>query len=85
MDTAVELIFNSADSSKEKMGLDSWDNSPEWKILKTDVTIAKNYLSKDEVDSLGRIINAFLDLAENIAKRNIPMTIEDWAKRLDMF
>lgn len=83
--TAAELIFNRADSSKEKMGLNSWDNSPDGKILKTDVTIAKNYLSKDELDSLGRIINAFLDLAENRAKRNIPMTMEDWAKRLDMF
>ena len=83
--TAAELIYNRADSSKEKMGLTSWDNSPNGKILKTDVTIAKNYLSKDELDALGRIVNAFLDLAESRAKRNIPMTMEDWAKRLDMF
>ena len=83
--TAAELIHKRADSSKEKMGLTSWKNSPEGKILKTDVSIAKNYLSKDEIDSLGRIVNAYLDLAENRAKRNIPMTMEDWGKRLDLF
>lgn len=83
--TAAELIKTRADSTKDKMGLTSWDNAPGGKILKTDVTIAKNYLSKDELDALGRIVNAFLDLAENRAKRNIPMTMEDWAKRLDMF
>ena len=83
--TAAELIYNRADSQKEHMGLTSWDNAPDGKILRTDVTIAKNYLSKDELDSLGRIVNAFLDLAESRAKRNIPMTMEDWAKRLDAF
>src|SRR5574344_154390 len=83
--TAAELIFNRADSQKEKMGLTSWDNAPDGKILKSDVTIAKNYLSHDELESLGRIVNAFLDLAEDRAKRNIPMTMEDWAKRLDLF
>ena len=83
--TAAELIYNRADAKKEKMGLTSWDNTPEGKIVKTDVTIAKNYLSKDELDSLGRIVNAFLELAENRAKRSIPMTMEDWAKRLDAF
>ena len=83
--TAAELIYNRADSQKEHMGLTSWDNVPDGKILRTDVTIAKNYLSKDELDSLGRIVNAFLDLAESRAKRNIPMTMEDWAKRLDAF
>lgn len=83
--TAAELIYNRANSKKECMGLTSWDNAPDGKILRTDVTIAKNYLSKDELDSLGRIVNAFLDLAENRAKRNIPMTMEDWAKRLDAF
>ena len=83
--TAAELIYKRADSTKEKMGLTSWDSSPNGKILKTDVTIAKNYLTKNELDALGRIVNAFLDLAENRAKRNIPMTMEDWAKRLDMF
>ena len=83
--TAAELIYNRADSQKEHMGLTTWDNAPDGKIVRTDVTIAKNYLSKDELDSLGRIVNAFLDLAENRAKRNIPMTMEDWAKRLDAF
>lgn len=83
--TAAELIYKRASSTKEKMGLSSWKNSPEGKILKTDVSIAKNYLNKDELESLGRIVNAYLDLAEERAKRNIPMTMEDWAKRLDMF
>ncbi len=83
--TAAELIVKRADSKKDKMGLTSWKNSPEGKILKTDVSIAKNYLNKDEMESLGRIVNAYLDLAEDRAKRNIPMTMEDWAKRLDLF
>ena len=83
--TAAELIFNRANSQKEKMGLTSWDNAPDGKILKSDVTIAKNYLSRDELESLGRIVNAFLDLAEDRAKRNIPMTMENWATRLDKF
>ncbi len=83
--TAAELIYNRANATKDKMGLTSWNNAPEGKIIKTDVTIAKNYLTKDELDSLGRIVNAFLDLAENRAKRNIPMTMEDWATRLDAF
>ena len=83
--TAAELIYNRADSKKEYMGLTAWDNAPEGKIVKTDVTIAKNYLSRDELEALGLIVNAFLDLAENRAKRNIPMTMEDWASRLDAF
>jgi len=83
--TAAELIHSRADSDKEKMGLTSWEKAPSGKILKNDVSIAKNYLSKDEMDSLGRIVNAYLDLAENRAKRKIPMTMEDWAKRLDQF
>ncbi|DAB31534.1 MAG TPA: cell filamentation protein Fic [Sulfurospirillum sp. UBA11407] len=83
--TAAELIYNRADSQKEYMGLTSWDNAPSGKVLKSDVTIAKNYLSKEELDSLGRIVNAYLDLAESRAKRNIPMSMEDWAKRLDAF
>ena len=83
--TAAELIFNRANSQKEKMGLTSWDNAPDGKILKSDVTIAKNYLSRDELESLGRVVNAFLDLAEDRAKRNIPMTMEDWTTRLDKF
>ena len=83
--TAAELIFNRANSQKEKMGLTSWDNAPDGKILKSDVTIAKNYLSRDELESLGRVVNAFLDLAEDRAKRNIPMTMEDWATSLISF
>jgi len=83
--TAAELIYNRADSQKEYMGLTSWDNAPNGKVFKSDVTIAKNYLSKDELDSLGRIVNVFLDLAESRAKRKIPMSMEDWAKRLDAF
>ena len=83
--TAPELIMGRADSSKEHMGLTSWENSPTGKILKSDVSVAKNYLTKDELESLGRIVNSFLDAAEDFAKRKIPMTMEDWATRLDMF
>nr|MBF0223258.1 virulence RhuM family protein [Desulfobulbaceae bacterium] len=83
--TAAELIVSRADSSEEKMGLTSWEKAPEGKILKTDVSVAKNYLKKDELESLGRIVNAYLELAEERALRKIPMTMEDWAKRLDGF
>ena len=83
--TAPELVVERADSQKEHMGLTSWRNSPEGKILKTDVSIAKNYLTKEELESLGRIVSAYLDLVEERAKRRIPMTMEDWAKRLDLF
>ena len=83
--TAAEIIYNRADAEKEHMGLTSWRNSPDGKILETDVVIAKNYLDKEELESLERIISAFLDLAEDRAKRNIPMTMEDWATRIDKF
>jgi len=83
--TASELIYNRADSQKAQMGLTSWNNAPDGKIVKTDVAIAKNYLMQDELESLGRIVNAYLDLAEDRAKRNIPMTMDDWSQRLDMF
>lgn len=83
--TAAELIVKRANAEKKNMGLTSWEKSPAGKILKTDVATAKNYLTKDELASLGRIVNAFLDLAEERAKRKIPMTMEDWAKRLDSF
>ncbi|HHH9534785.1 TPA: virulence RhuM family protein [Pseudomonas aeruginosa] len=83
--TAAELIRMRADSSKSHMGLTSWANAPEGKILKTDVAVAKNYLTKDELDSLGRIVNAYLELAEDRARRKIPMSMEDWSKRLDAF
>jgi hypothetical protein len=83
--TAAELIMKRADSKKPKMGLTAWEKAPDGKIVKTDVVVAKNYLSKEELESLGRIVNAYLDLAEERARRKIPMTMEDWAKRLDMF
>lgn len=83
--TAAELIMQRADSDVAHMGLTSWSNAPDGKIIKTDVSIAKNYLNKDELESLGRIVNAYLDLAEGRAKRKIPMTMEDWSKRLDLF
>ena len=83
--TAAEIIYDRADSEKDNMGLTSWKNSPNGKILETDVVIAKNYLSKDELESMERIVSAFLDLAENRAKRNIPMTMEDWATRIDKY
>lgn len=83
--TAPELIVKRADSKKDHMGLTSWKRSPGGKIIKTDVSIAKNYLTKEELESLGRIVSAYLDLAEERAKRKIPMTMEDWSKRLDLF
>ena len=83
--TAAEIIYNRADSEKEHMGLTSWKHSPNGKILETDVVIAKNYLNKEELEDLERIVNAFLDLAEGRAKRNIPMTMEDWANRIDKY
>ncbi len=83
--TAAELIKARADSTKDNMGLTSWENAPGGKVLKSDVGVAKNYLTKDELSALGRIVNAFLDLAEDRAARRIPMTMEDWATRLDQF
>ena len=83
--TAAEIIYNRADSEKEHMGLTSWKDAPNGKILKSDVAIAKNYLSEDELYALRRIVSAYLDLAEDMANRNIPMTMEDWSKRLDKF
>ena len=83
--TAAELIMQRADSAKTHMGLSTWEKAPDGKIVKTDVRVAKNYLNKEELASLGRIVNAYLDLAEERARRQIPMTMEDWAKRLDMF
>lgn len=83
--TAAELIKDRANSKKKHMGLTTWENSPDGKVLKTDVSIAKNYLTKNELESLGRIVNAYLDLSEERARRKIPMTMEDWAKQLDKF
>lgn len=81
--TAVELIYERADSTKEHMGLTTWEGSPDSKIRKSDVSIAKNYLSKDELHALELIVSGYLDFAEMQANRNIPMTMEDWAKHLD--
>ncbi len=83
--TAAEIIYDRADSEKENMGLTTWRNAPRGRILESDVVIAKNYLSKEELESLELIVSAFLDLAENRAKRNIPMTMEDWSSRIDKF
>lgn len=83
--TAAELIVKRADAQKKHMGLTTWEKAPDGKIVKTDVSVAKNYLKETELESLGRIVNAYLDLAEDRAKRHIPMTVEDWAKRLDKF
>ena len=82
--TAAELIVERANAEKEHMGLTTWENAPEGKIVKTDVSIAKNYLKGNELDIMGRLVNAVLDMAEVMAKRHIPMTMEDWAKRIDM-
>ena len=83
--TAAELIYTRADASKENMGLTSWDGSPESKIHKYDVSVAKNYLSENELQQLQRIVSAYLDMAEMQALRQIPMTMEDWEKRLNRF
>lgn len=83
--TATELIYERADAKKPHMGLTTWASAPEGKIVKSDVSIAKNYLSEQEMRSLERIVSAYLDLAEDRAERHIPMTMEDWAKRLDLF
>lgn len=83
--TAAEIIYNRADSKKENMGLTNWRNSPNGKIMKSDVIIAKNYLNKEEIKDLEGIVSAFLELAENRARRHIPMTMEDWATRIDKF
>ncbi len=83
--TAAELIVERADASKDHMGLTTWENAPDGKILKADVTIAKNYLSKEEMNYLERIVSLYLDYAELQAERKVPMSMEDWAKRLDGF
>ena len=83
--TAAELIYERADADKPHMGLTTWTAAPEGKIVKSDVSVAKNYLSDQEMRSLERIVSAYLDLAEDRAERHIPMTMEDWSKRLDLF
>ena len=83
--TAAELIVDRADAQKEHMGLTTWEKAPDRKIVKPDVSVAKNYLKENELEAMGRIVNSFLDIAEDMAKRHIPMTMEDWAKRIDKF
>ena len=82
--TAAELIVERANADKEHMGLTTWENAPDGKIVKPDVCIAKNYLKEVELEDMGRLVNAVLDVAERMAKRHIPMTMEDWAKRIDI-
>lgn len=81
--TAAELIVERADAEQEHMGLTSWENAPYGKIVKTDVSIAKNYLKEAELADMGQLVNGVLELAERMAKRHIPMTMEDWAKQID--
>ena len=82
--TAAELIVSRANAEKEHMGLTTWENAPHGKIVKPDVSIAKNYLNEAELDDMGQLVNSVLDAAERMVKRHIPMTMEDWAKRIDI-
>ena len=83
--SAAQIIYSRADAEKEHMGLTHWAASPNGKIRKSDVVVAKNYLNEDELGMLERLVNAYLDFAENAALRHIPMTMEAWEKRLDKF
>ena len=83
--TAAELIVRRADHTKEHMGLTTWADAPEGKIKKSDVRVAKNYLSQDEMNQLNRMVTAYLDFAENMTLRHIPLTMQDWEKRLNSF
>ncbi len=83
--TAAELIVERADHTKEHMGLTTWADAPEGKIKKSDVTVAKNYLSQDEMKQLNRMVTAYLDFAENMTLRHIPLTMQDWEMRLNSF
>jgi hypothetical protein len=83
--TAAELIVKRADSTKDRMGLNSWKNAPHGKILKPDVVVAKNYLTEQELKALDRFVTMYLDYAEDRASRNIPMTMQDWAEKLNAF
>ena len=82
--TAAELIVDRADADKEHMGLNTWEKAPNGKIVKADVSIAKNYLKESELDDMGKLVNTILDFAQRMADRHIPMTMEDWAKRIDI-
>jgi len=83
--TAAELIKERADSKKPNMGLKTWKKAPKGKVLKSDIAVAKNYLDEKELKSLNRIVSMYLDYAENQAERQIPMTMQDWTKKLDAF
>ena len=83
--TAAELIVNRANHKKECMGLTTWKKAPDGKIIKSDVVVAKNYLSKEEIKILNRIVSMYLDYAENQAEKGIPMTMNDWAEKLNAF
>lgn len=83
--TAAEIIHTRADHKKTNMGLTTWKHAPDGRIYAADVTIAKNYLNKDELEKLNRLVSMYLDYAENQAKKGIPMTMADWVKRLDAF
>lgn len=83
--TAAELIMERADAEREHMGLTTWEAAPKGKIVKSDVNIAKNYLNRDELQAMGRLVNAYLDVAKDMAERHVPMTMSDWANRIDKF
>lgn len=82
--TAAELIVERTDAEREHMGLTSWENAPDGKIVKTDVSVAKNYLNEMELSDMGQLVNGVLEIAERMAKRHIPMTMEDWTKQIDI-
>ena len=83
--TAAELIVQRANADREHMGLTTWEKAPEGKIMRSDVIVAKNYLNGEELQSMGRLVGAYLDIAEDMAKRHIPMTMEDWSLRINKF
>ncbi len=83
--TAAEVIYGRADATKEHMGLNTWKDAPRGKIQKFDVSVAKNYLTEHEMNQLTRLVSAYLDIAEDMAMRHIPMTMEDWEARLNRF
>jgi hypothetical protein len=83
--TAAEVIIQRADAGKDHMGLTTWKDAPSGKIQKFDVAVAKNYLTEHEMAQLSRLVNAYLDVAEDMAQRKIPMTMQDWETRLNRF
>ena len=83
--TAAEVVYHRADAAKQHMGLTAWKDGPHGKIQKFDVVVAKNYLTEHEMAQLSRLVNAYLDVAEDMAQRKIPMTMQDWETRLNRF